>query len=101
MIIKSSDIKLPPRETQSLQGAYSPTLSCHINAIQITRKITHMYFPLGNNCDKDGATQIATQINPSCKIVLTYSGPQLDTCYFRTGQDAWDSINGQQFMATL
>jgi hypothetical protein len=82
-------------------GAFSLTLVCNIDSIKVTKEVIHMYFPLGNNCDKDGATQIATQINPSCKIVLTYSGPQLDTCYFRTGQDAWNSINGQQFMATL
>jgi hypothetical protein len=82
-------------------GAFSRILVCDIDSIKVTEQVIHLYFPPHNCCDMDGAIKVATTICPDIKLVYTYRGPALDTCYSKCRDGQWLSTQAQQILAVF
>lgn len=86
-----------PLETSD-PGAFSRILVCNVDSIKITEQVIHLYFPANNCCDMGGAIKVATAIIPDIKLVYTYSGPALDTCYSKCRDGQWQSARARQML---
>jgi hypothetical protein len=79
-------------------GAFSRILVCNIVSIKVTEQVIHLYFPMHNCCDMGGAIKVATTIIPDIKLIYTYSGPALDTCYSKCRDGQWQSARARQML---
>jgi hypothetical protein len=79
-------------------GTFSSTLVCHIDSIKVTEQVIHLYFRVDDCCDMTGAIKVATAICPDIKLIYTYSGPALDTCYSKCRDGQWLSSSAAQML---
>jgi hypothetical protein len=82
----------------SRPGAFSRLLVCNIDSIKVTDQVIHLYFPTHDCCAMNGAIKLATTIIPDIKLIYTYSGPALDTCYSKCRDGQWQSARARQML---
>lgn len=81
----------PPLNQKIPKGSYCGKLVCNIHRILVRGKVIHLYFPKGDCCDMNGAIHIARMLHSQVNAIVTYSGHEVDTMYYRGSGTQWSA----------
>jgi len=79
---------------------WHPVLRCGLVKIELFGEVVILTLPDGNCTDMEGAIELAGTVCPGVRLVVTYSGTALDTCYGLV-RGTWGVLDGERLLTIL
>lgn len=73
-------------------------IGCGLDEIHIGGDAVVLVLPRGHCTDMEGAIALGKAAHPDVRLVATYSGDALDTCYGRMDDGTWSVIDGRKLL---